>query len=44
LFLRSFPVNVNVSPDAFRTEGIEVLTRTQASAVSYANGELALVN
>ncbi|MGP1678289.1 MAG: mercury(II) reductase [Burkholderiales bacterium] len=42
LLFREDPAIGAAVTDAFRAEGIEVLTQTQASAVSHANGEFAL--
>ena len=42
LFFREDPAIGEAVTAAFRAEGIEVLTQTQASAVSYANDELVL--
>ncbi len=42
LFFRDDPAIGAALTAAFRAEGIEVLTQTQASAVSYANGEFVL--
>lgn len=43
LFFREDPAIGEAVTEAFRAEGIEVLTQTQASTVSYANGEFVLV-
>ena len=43
LFFREDPAIGEAVTDAFRTEGIEVLTQTQASSVSFVNGEFVLV-
>ena len=43
LFFREDPAIGEAVTEAFRTEGIDVLTQTQASTVSYANGEFELV-
>jgi len=42
LFVREDPAIGKVMTAAFRSEGIEVLERTQASQVTYANGEFVL--
>jgi mercuric reductase len=42
LLFREDPAIGETLTDAFRAEGIEVLTHTQTSAVSYANGEFVL--
>ncbi len=42
LFFREDPAIGEAVTAVFRSEGIEVLTQTQASAVSYANGEFVL--
>ena len=42
LFFREDPTIGEAVTDAFRAEGIEVLDHTQASQVSYANGEFVL--
>ena len=42
LFFREDPAIGEAMTAAFRTEGIEVLTQTQANAVSHANGEFVL--
>ncbi len=42
LFFREDPAIGKAVTEAFRDEGIEVLTQAQASAVSYANGEFVL--
>ncbi|MDO8370105.1 MAG: mercury(II) reductase [Candidatus Nitrotoga sp.] len=42
LFFREDPAIGEAVTDAFRTEGIEVLTQTQASSVSFADGEFVL--
>ena len=43
LFLREDPAIGEAVTEAFRAEGITVLTDTQASTVSYANGEFVLM-
>lgn len=43
LFFREDPAIGEAVTEAFRADGIEVLTQTQASTVSYANGEFVLV-
>ena len=43
LFFREDPAIGEAVTDAFRAEGITVLTETQASAVSFTDGEFALV-
>ncbi|MDP3609320.1 MAG: mercury(II) reductase [Methylophilus sp.] len=43
LFFREDPAIGEAVTDAFRTEGIEVRTQTQASSVSFVNGEFVLV-
>lgn len=43
LFFREDPAIGEAVTDVFRTEGIEVLTQTQASSVSFVNGEFVLV-
>ena len=43
LFFREDPAIGEAVTEAFRTEGIDVLTQTQASSVSFADGEFVLV-